>query len=96
MVKHVLFCKLAEYSEENALKLRDVFLSMRGNVPCAVEVNAAVDFLHSQRSFDVMLEVTLHSREALDEYQRDPYHCDTVKTYVHSVVEKSVTVDYEY
>jgi hypothetical protein len=96
MVKHVLFCKLAEYSQENALKLRDMFLSMEGKVPSALEVNAAVDFLRSPRSFDVMLEVTLASREALEEYQKDPYHCDTVKTYVHSVVEKSVTVDYEY
>lgn len=96
MVKHVLFCKLMDYSEENARKLQEVFLSMKGKVPCAVDVNAAVDFLRSDRSFDVMLEVTLGSREDLDLYQRDSYHCDVVKTYVHSVVERSVTVDYEY
>lgn len=96
MVKHVLFCKLADYSEENCKKLQEVFLSMRGKVPMALAVDAHVDFLRSARSFDVMLEVELASPEELDNYQKDPFHCDVVKTYVHSVVEKSVTVDYEF
>mgnify|MGYP001203766248 CR=1 FL=1 len=96
MVKHVLFCKLADYSEEEARKLQEIFLSMKGKVPMAVDVTSGVDFLHSERSFDVMLEVTLNSRENLDAYQKDPYHCTVVKTYVHSVVEKSAAVDYEY
>ena len=96
MVKHVLFCKLMAYTPENAEELKEMFLSMKGNVPVAVDVKAAVDFLRSPRSFDVMLEVTLKSREDLDVYQADPYHCDVVKNYVHSVVETSVAVDYEY
>ena len=96
MIKHVLFCKLTDYSPENAEKLKDVFMSMKGNVPVAVDVNSAVDFLRSPRSFDVILEVTLNTKEDLDVYQADAYHCDVVKTYVHSVAEKSVVVDYEY
>ena len=50
--------------------------------------------LHSERSFDVCLTVTLESPEALEEYQKDPYHCNTVKTYVATVREKAVAVDY--
>lgn len=96
MVKHVLFCKLASYSPEGCEKLKECFLSMRGNVPMAREVNSYIDYLRSDRSFDVMLEVVVDSPAALEEYQKDPYHCDVVKTYVHSVVEKSVVVDYEY
>ncbi|MEG1426104.1 MAG: Dabb family protein [Oscillospiraceae bacterium] len=96
MVRHVLFCKLTNYSQEGCEKLRDVFLSMNGKVPMAREVNAHIDFLHSDRSFDVLLEVTLDSPGALDAYQQDPYHCNTVKTYVHSVVGKSAAVDYQY
>lgn len=96
MVKHVLFCKLDEYSEENAKALVEVFMSMKGNVPCAREVFAAADFLRSGRSYDVMLEVTLDSKEALEEYQKDEYHVNVVKKYVHARVHQSATVDYEY
>lgn len=96
MVKHILFCKLKDYSPENAEALKEKFLSMRGNVPMAVEVNAACDFLRSERSYDVILEVTLKSKADLDAYQADKYHCGVVKTYVQDVRESSVTIDYEF
>lgn len=96
MVKHVLFCKLKERTQENAEALRDKFLTMKGRVPVAVDVNAACDFLGSERSYDVILEVTLNSREDLAAYQADEYHCGVIKPYVHSVRESSATVDYEY
>ncbi len=96
MVKHVLFCKLDDYSPENAQALVEVFMSMKGNVPCARDVFAAADFLRSGRSYDVMLEVTLDSKEALEEYQKDEYHVNVVKKYVHARVHQSATVDYEY
>ena len=96
MIKHVLFVKLKDYTPQNAEALRDKFLTMRGNVPSAIEVNAYVDFLRSERSFDVILEVTLESREALEEYQRDEFHCNEIKTYVQSIRSASAAVDYEF
>lgn len=94
MVKHVLMIKLKDNSKEQCDKLVDLFRSMKGNVPQVVDVEAGADFLHSERSFDVCLYVTLESPEALDAYQQDPYHCDVVKTYVAAVREKAVAVDY--
>ena len=67
---------------------------MKGRVPQVIDVEAGADFLHSDRSFDVCLYVTLESPEALEAYQQDPYHCEVVKTYVASVREKAVAVDY--
>ncbi len=93
MIKHIVFYKLKEYSEENAEKLRDCFLSMKGKIPQIVEVNAYIDFLRSQRSFDVCLEVVFASEEEMNAYQNHQYHVETVKKYVHSVVENSVAVD---
>jgi len=41
--------------------------------------------------------VDVDSWEALDEYQRDAYHCEVVKKYVLSVTNgASVTMDYEF
>ena len=59
------------------------------------ELFAGVDFLHSERSYDLILEVTVDDRAALERYQKDPYHCGTVKAHMHAVREASVAVDVE-
>ena len=37
----------------------------------------------------------LEDMQALEEYQRDPYHVSVVKKHMHSVVEKSIAIDYD-
>ena len=56
-------------------------------------LSVGIDFLHSERSYDIILEVLLDDRAALDAYQKDPYHCDIVKPYMHSVRSASIAVD---
>ncbi|MBQ4602998.1 MAG: Dabb family protein, partial [Clostridia bacterium] len=53
-----------------------------------------IDFLHSERSYDLILEVLLEDEAALESYQNDPYHCSVVKKHMHAVREASVAVDY--
>ncbi len=96
MIKHIVFYKLKEYSKDNAQKLCDMFMSMDGKVPKAKNIVASKDALRSERSFDVSLEVSFDSMEDMAEYQVSAYHVEVVKAYVHSVIEKSVCVDYEY
>lgn len=95
MVKHVLMIKLKDDCKDKAEELAALFRTMKGNVPQVLEVEAGVDFLHSERSYDVCLTVTLESPAALDAYQLDPYHCDVVKTYVAGVRAAATAVDYE-
>lgn len=94
MIKHIVCFKLKDNSDEICSKTADILLSMKGKVPQIIDIEVGVDFLHSSRSYDVILQVTLGSRDKLDEYQNDPYHCDVVKTYMHSVMESSVAIDY--
>lgn len=94
MIKHIVCFKLKDNSDEICSKTADILLSMKGKVPQIIDIEVGVDFLHSSRSYDIILQVTLGSRDKLDEYQNDPYHCDVVKTYMHSVMESSVTIDY--
>jgi len=96
MVKHVLCFKLKDGSLESCKKAQEILLSMKGNVPSVKDVVVGLDFLHSNRSYDFVLEVTLDSKEALDEYQQDEYHVNVVKKYIHDVTEKSIAVDYEF
>lgn len=95
MIKHIVCFKLAEPSEEACLRAKEVLLSMIGNVPTIRAIEVGCDILHSPRSYDIYLAVTVDDRAALDEYQNDKYHCGVVKTHMHAVTASSVAVDFE-
>ncbi len=96
MVKHIVCFKLKDNSEQNVQKAVEVLKSMEGKVPQIKEIFVGADFLHSERSYDVFLEVVVESRKALEEYQCDEYHCTVVKPHMHAVRESSVAVDIEF
>lgn len=96
MVKHIVCFKLKDNSRESCEKAAEIFKSMEGNVKQLRSLNVGIDFLHSPRSYDIILETTFDDENALNEYQKDPYHCDVVKKYIHSVQETSIAVDYKF
>ncbi len=95
MIKHVVMFKLNNPTPTLCSDTKDVLLSMKGNVPEIKEIEVGVDFLHSGRSYDIMLSVVLEDRRALDTYQNDPYHCGVVKRHMHAVSSASVAIDYD-
>lgn len=95
MIKHIVCFKLKDKSEENILKTAEVLKSMDGKVDLLRGIEVGVDFLHSPRSYDIILQVVLDDANALDAYQNDTYHCDVVKKHMHEVMESSVAIDYE-
>ncbi|MGN0524148.1 MAG: Dabb family protein [Eubacterium sp.] len=95
MIKHIVCFKLADNSKEKCEKAAEVLRSMEGKVELIRDIEVGIDFLHSQRSYDVILQVVLDNEDALNLYQKDEYHCSVVKKYMHSVVETSVAVDYQ-
>ena len=70
MIKHIVCFKLQDNSLENCQKAKEVLESMRGNVPMLVKMNVGIDFLHSARSYDIILETYFKTREDLDNYQK--------------------------
>lgn len=96
MLKHIVCYKFAEPSEELFAKTAEVMNSMVGVVPEVRSLKVGFDRLHSPRSFDMVLEVVLDDFDALATYQQNEYHVSVVKKHMHSVVEKSVSVDYEF
>ena len=93
MIKHIVCFKLNE--GESPEKAKEVLLSMKGNVPMLKGIEVGVDLLHSARSYDVILAVILDDMKALEDYQKDAYHCDVVKKHMHAVTEKSGAIDFE-
>lgn len=96
MLNHVLCVKLRDASEVECQALCEHFMTMKGRVPVIRDIEAGYDILHSERSYDVVLIVTLDDAAALLEYQADPYHANVIKPYVHERRISSVTVDYEF
>lgn len=92
MLKHVVCFKMD--NGENADKAVALLKSMQGNVPMLRGLEVGRDFLGSARSYDVCLGVTLDDKAALEAYQSDPYHCGTVKTFMHAHAVSSVAVDF--
>ena len=95
MIRHVVCFKLQEGA--SAEEAKDMLLSMRGREETALSVEVGIDGLHSPRSYDLILIVTLADMAALERYQTAGYHAHTVKPYMHSVTDtsRSVSVDYE-
>jgi len=71
-----------------------VLNSMQGKIPGLLKVEAAKDETHSERSCDLCLHTVLESREALAAYIAHPVHIP-VKEHMHSVMERSVSADFE-
>lgn len=94
MLKHIVCFKLKDNSLENCEKARDVLLSMQGNVELLRDIKVGIDVLHSERSYDLILETVLDDEEALEAYQQHPYHVQVVKKHMHAVREASVAIDY--
>ena len=93
MIKHIVCFKLKK--GKSVKEAADILRSMKGRVPTVIDLEVGEDFLHSERSFDIILQVTLKDKEALELYQQDTYHCEVVKKHMHAVRESSIAVDYE-
>lgn len=96
MVRHIVMFKLKDNSPASVDQAKRVLLSMKGKVKVLKNIEVGVDFLHSSRSFDLVLITDFYTRQDSFDYQEDEYHKTVVKPYMHAVRENSVAIDYEY
>ena len=94
MIRHVVCFKLKEGA--SAEEAKDMLLSMRGREETALSVEVGIDGLHSPRSYDLILIVTLADFDALARKETQGYPAKTANLYSHPVTqtERSVAVDY--
>lgn len=96
MIKHVVCYRLYERTEEKKQEVKKMFMSMKNKIEYIKEIQVGLDFLKSERSYDVVLEITFNSVEDMNAYQKHPYHLNTVKPFMAKSKELSVSVDYEF
>ena len=94
MVKHIVCFKLKKEHLGKINLAKETLLSMEGNVPMLKKIIVGIDFLHSERSYDLILETWFETKDDLDAYQKDPYHVSVVKKLMHEIRETSIAIDY--
>ena len=95
MIKHVVCFKLKDNSQDAKEKATNVLLSMITKVPQIWGIEVGQNILDTHRSYDLILQVVVEDLKKLEEYQKDPYHVEVVKKYMHAHIESSIAVDYE-
>ena len=94
MVKNVLYVKLKDKAD--APRVKALFELMKEKIDLIQELQVGIDYLASERSYDVVLKMVVASKEALEAYQAHPYHVNEVKPVIHALRSGSATVDYEF
>ena len=95
MVTHIVLFKLSEPTPGNLSTTRDKLLSMQGKIDQLRHLEAGIDVIRSERSYDLALVTKFDSLQALQEYQVHPYHAGEVVPHMKSVCSSIVAVDYE-
>lgn len=94
MIKHIVFFKLKDRSEEAVQRTAEILRSMDGKIEFVKSLEIGVDVLKSERSFDISLTAVVDSLEDLEAYQVHPVHQEIIK-HMSEVKDSAVAVDYE-
>lgn len=94
MIKHIVCYKLKDNSLEKKQEVKNKLMSMVGKVTYFESIHVGIDFLESERSYDIVLEMTFKTKEDMEKYQKDEYHFNVIKPYMKEVRINSVSVDY--
>lgn len=92
MIRHIVFFKHEDAQKVD--KLSQMLTALEEKIDFIIDLEVGVDFLHSARSFDLALTVTLASREYLPLYAEHPEHLQVVE-WVKANGFESKVVDYD-
>jgi hypothetical protein len=95
MITHVVFFKLKDRSPESVRAAADVILKMKGRIPGLLHLEAGIDLLHSERSYDIALLAKFNSLEDLQVYDAHPAHLEIKKYMMEARDGASLAVDFE-
>ncbi|MDR3051646.1 MAG: Dabb family protein [Oscillospiraceae bacterium] len=94
VIRHIVFFWLKDKSPANLQDTAERLRGMRGKIEGLVDLEVGVDFLHSERSCDIVLSTLFADRAALDAYRTHPVHLP-VQAHMHAVRQSSAAADYE-
>ena len=94
MVTHIMLAKLKEYNQENLKKVKNLLLSMNGNISTLIRVNVKIDTRHGATSYDLAIFFDYKNVADFEAYIVDPFHVEVSKQFL-PMVEDVKTVFYK-
>jgi len=95
MIVHiVMFSFKEENKKENLRKAKEKLEALLQKIPSLNSMEVGVDFMQSERSFDLVLTSKFDTKEALSSYATHPEHLEVV-SFIKEVTEGAKVVDYE-
>jgi len=93
MIRHIVFFKHQDAAKVE--ELREMLLALEDKIDFVLDLEVGIDFLHSARSFDLALTVTLPDAKHLELYATHAEHLPIVG-WVKANGFESKAVDYEF
>ena len=95
MVVHiVMFIFKKENKATNLQKAKQMLEALVHKIPSLNSMEVGIDFVQSERSFDLVLTSTFDDREGLSIYAAHPEHLEVV-SFIKEVTDGAKVVDYE-
>ncbi len=95
MIVHIVMFAFKEESKQANLQQAKTMLDgLVGKVPSLLSMEVGLDFMQSERSFDLVLTSTFDDKEGLSAYATHPAHLEVVD-FIKEVTEMAKVVDYE-
>jgi hypothetical protein len=95
MIKHIVFFKLEDNSDEQKDIVKERLMSLKDNVKVLKHIEVGINFSNEERAYDLALLTDFETKEDLDIYAKDEYHQEIIK-FIKSVTISSKVVDYKY
>lgn len=93
MIRHIVFFRLQDRSQENVARARQAMLDMRDRIPALENYEVGVDFVRSPYSYDVVFTATFPTEQELERYRAHPVHLET-SAYLKEISSSYGKVDY--
>jgi len=90
----VMFRFRDENKDKNIEKVKSMLLALPEKIESLKSMEVGVDFLHSERSMDLVLTSTFDNKDGLESYRVHPAHQEVV-SFIKEVTVESRVVDYE-
>ncbi len=95
MVKHIVCFKFINNDPKLLEDTKALLLTMKNKIDYLIDIKVGIDFLHSSRSYDLILETYFKDQNDLDLYQKNDYHTNVIKKHMHEHTSSSISIDYE-
>jgi len=94
MIVHIVMLKFKEENRQNNMvKVKALLEALPEKVEPLLSMEVGLDFMQSERSFDLVLTTTFNNKEGLSTYATHPDHVSVVNV-IKELTEGSKVVDY--